>query len=176
MQCCVRICIYLWKRNLTTMKNIVYVLAVGLALVSCKQQSPDGAQLLQILNDENLSLVVSNNDSVSRYAGPRVDDLMRLVTTEPERLQGAVVADRQVGNAAASLLACGGVSEVHTNYATQSAKRILEQAGIKLVYATEGDIIFNRDSTGQCPMDSTLNGIADHRQGFELLKEKFYNE
>ena len=176
MQCCVRICIYLWTRNLTTMKNIVYVLAVGLALVSCKQQSPDGAQLLQILNDENLSLVVSNNDSVSRYAGPRVDDLMWLVTTEPERLQGAVVADRQVGNAAASLLACGGVSEVHTNYATQSAKRILEQAGIKLVYVTEGDIIFNRDSTGQCPMDSTLNGIADHQQGFALLKEKFYNE
>ncbi len=176
MQCCVRICIYLWKRNLTTMKNIVYVLAVGLALVSCKQQSPDGAQLLKILNDENLSLVVSNNDSISRHASPRVDDLMRLVTTEPERLQGAVVADRQVGNAAASLLACGGVSEVHTNYATQSAKRILEQAGVKLVYVREGDMIYRTDSTGQCPMDSTLNGIADHRQGFELLKEKFYNK
>lgn len=158
------------------MRKIVYFLVVTLALVSCKQQSPDGAQLLKILNDENLSLVVSNNDSVSRYAGPRVDDLMRLVTTEPERLQGAVVADRQVGNAAASLLACGGVSEVHTNYATKSAKRILEQAGVKLVYVREGDMIYRTDSTGQCPMDSTLNGIADHRQGFELLKEKFYNK
>lgn len=158
------------------MRKIVYFLVASLALVSCKQQSPDGAQLLKILNDENLSLVVSNNDSVSRYAGPRVDDLMWLVTTEPERLQGAVVADRQVGNAAASLLACGGVSEVHTNYATQSAKRILEQAGVKLVYVREGDMIYRTDSTGQCPMDSTLNGIADHRQGFELLKEKFYNK
>ncbi len=176
MQCCVRICIYLWKDNLTTMKNIVSLLVVTLALVSCKQQSPDGAQLLKILNDENLSLVVSNNDSISRHASPRVDDLMQLVTTEPERLQGAVVADRQVGNAAASLLACGGVSEVHTNYATQSAKRILEQAGVKLVYVREGDMIYRTDSTGQCPMDSTLNGIADHRQGFELLKEKFYNK
>lgn len=158
------------------MRKIVYFLVASLALVSCKQQSPDGAQLLKILNDENLSLVVSNNDSISRHASPRVDDLMRLVTTEPERLQGAVVADRQVGNAAASLLACGGVSEVHTNYATQSAKRILEQAGVKLVYVREGDMIYRTDSTGQCPMDSTLNGIADHRQGFELLKEKFYNE
>ena len=158
------------------MRKIVYFLVANLALVSCKQQSPDGAQLLKILNDENLSLVVSNNDSISRHASPRVDDLMRLVTTEPERLQGAVVADRQVGNAAASLLACGGVSEVHTNYATQSAKRILEQAGVKLVYVREGDMIYRTDSTGQCPMDSTLNGIADHRQGFELLKEKFYNK
>ena len=158
------------------MRKIVYFLVASLALVSCKQQSPDGAQLLKILNDENLSLVVSNNDSISRHASPRVDDLMQLVTTEPERLQGAVVADRQVGNAAASLLACGGVSEVHTNYATQSAKRILEQAGVKLVYVREGDMIYRTDSTGQCPMDSTLNGIADHNQGFELLKEKFYNE
>jgi hypothetical protein len=158
------------------MRKIFYFLVASLALVSCKQQSPDGAQLLKILNDENLSLVVSNNDSISRHASPRVDDLMRLVTTEPERLQGAVVADRQVGNAAASLLACGGVSEVHTNYATQSAKRILEQAGVKLVYVREGDMIYRTDSTGQCPMDSTLNGIADHNQGFELLKEKFYNE
>ena len=158
------------------MRKIVYFLVASLALVSCKQQSPDGAQLLKILNDENLSLVVSNNDSISRHASPRVDDLMQLVTTEPERLQGAVVADRQVGNAAASLLACGGVSEVHTNYATQSAKRILEQAGVKLVYVREGDMIYRTDSTGQCPMDSTLNGIADHRQGFELLKEKFYNK
>ena len=158
------------------MKKMFYFLVASLALVSCKQQSPDGAQLLKILNDENLSLVVSNNDSISRHASPRVDDLMRLVTTEPERLQGAVVADRQVGNAAASLLACGGVSEVHTNYATQSAKRILEQAGVKLVYVREGDMIYRTDSTGQCPMDSTLNGIADHRQGFELLKEKFYNK
>ncbi|MBO7124707.1 MAG: DUF1893 domain-containing protein [Bacteroidales bacterium] len=158
------------------MKKIFLLSVVCLAFFSCKQQSPDGAQLLNILNEENLSLVVSNNDSVSRYAGARVDDLMHLVTEEPERLRGAVIADRQVGNAAASLIACGGVREVHTNYATQSAKRILEQAGVKLVYAREGDMIYRVDSTGQCPMDSTLNGIADHNQGFELLKEKFYNE
>lgn len=158
------------------MKKIFLLSVVCLAFFSCKQQSPDGAQLLNILNEENLSLVVSNNDSVSRYAGARVDDLMHLVTEEPERLCGAVIADRQVGNAAASLIARGGVREVHTNYATQSAKRLLEQAGVKLVYAREGDMIYRVDSTGQCPMDSTLNGIADHNQGFELLKEKFYNE
>ena len=158
------------------MRKLTFLFAVCLALFGCKKQPVDGAQLLKILNDENLSLVVSNNDSISRHASPRVDDLMRLVTTEPESLQGSVVADRQVGNAAASLLACGGVSEVHTNYATQSAKRILEQAGVKLVYVREGDMIYRTDSTGQCPMDSTLNGIADHRQGFELLKEKFYNK
>lgn len=158
------------------MKRLVLLFAVSLAFFGCNQQSIDGAQLLKILNDENLSLVVSNHDSISRHASPRVDDLMRILTTEPERLRDAVVADKKVGNAAASLLALGGVREVHTNYATHSGKRILEQAGVKLVYAREGDFIFNNDSTGQCPMDSTLKGIADHNQGFALLKEKFYNK
>ena len=158
------------------MKRLALLFAISLALFGCKQQPVDGAQLLKILNDENLSLVVSNHDSISRHASPRVDDLMRLVTSEPERLRGAVVADKKVGNAAASLLALGGVREVHTNYATHSGKRILEQAGVKLVAVREGDFIFNNDSTGQCPMDSTLNGIADHNQGFALLKEKFYNK
>jgi|GEM_PF-136173 len=165
------------------MKKIVLLLAVGLALFSCKQQTTnsvktpiDGVQLLKILNDESLSLVLFDGDSVSRYASPRVDDLMRLLTTEPERLKGAIVADKKVGNAAASLIASGGVSEVHTNYATHSAKKILEQAGVKLVYAKDGDIIFNRDSTGRCPMDSSLANISDHKQGFELLKERFYNK
>jgi iron complex outermembrane receptor protein len=158
------------------MKRLALLLTVCLAFFGCNQKPVDGAQLLKILNDENLSLVVSNNDSISRHASPRVDDLMRIVTTEPERLKGAVVADKKVGNAAASLLALGGVSEVHTNYTTPSAKRILAQAGVKLVYASEGDFIFNNDSTGQCPMDSTLNGIADHNEGFARLKEKFYNK
>lgn len=158
------------------MKRIIILFTVGFAFAACCQKSPDGAQLLKILNDENLSLVVSNGDSISRHAGQRVDDLMRLVTTEPERLRGAVAADMKVGYAAASLIACGGVREVHTNYVTRAAKKILEQAGVKLVAANEGDIIFNRDSTGRCPMDSTLNGITTAEQGFEILKTKFYAE
>ena len=158
------------------MKRIILLLTVGFAFAACSKKSPDGAQLLKILNDENLSLVVSNDDSISRHASPRVDDLMRLVTTEPERLRGAVVADKKVGYAAASLIACGGVREVHTNYVTLPAKKILEQAGVKLVSASEGDIIFNNDSTGRCPMDSTLNGITTAEQGFEILKTKFYNK
>jgi len=158
------------------MKRIVFLLAVGLAFAACNQQLPDGAQLLKILNDENLSLVVFNGDSISRHASQRVDDLMRLMTTEPERLRGAVVADKKVGYAAASLIACSGVREVHTNYVTRPAKKILEQAGVKLVAASEGDIIFNHDSTGRCPMDSTLNGITTAEQGLEILKTKFYNK
>lgn len=158
------------------MKKILYLLAVGILSFSCNEKKVDGVSLLKILNDENLSLVVFSGDSISKYDGARVDDLMHLVTTEPEQLRGAVIADRQVGNAAASLIAFGGVKEVHTNYVTHHAKSILEKAGVNVVYATEGDFIHKKDNSGQCPMDSTLNSITDYNEGFDLLKAKFYED
>ena len=134
-----------------------------------------GEQLLQTLNERQISLVVRNNDSTSYYIQPRVNDLMRLVTTEPERLKNAIVADKRIGNAAATLLAYGGVREVHTNYVTHQGKQILRQAGVGLVYAEEGDYIYNRTGTAQCPMDSVLNYISSPQEGFEILTTQFYN-
>lgn len=61
-----------------------------------------------------------------------------------------------------------GVSEVHTNYTTPSAKRILAQAGVKLVYARKGDFIFNNN--GQCP--DGFNPQRHYRpQSGKLLKD-----
>ena len=112
------------------MKRITYLLMLCLFLVGCRNE---GERLLQILNDEQISLVVSKDDSISRYSRSRVDDLMDLTLNEPERLRGAVVADKRIGNAAAVLLANGGVREVHTNYVTRHAREILEHAGVRYV-------------------------------------------
>lgn len=135
-----------------------------------------GEKLLQTLNERQISLVVRNNDSTSYYSQSRVNDLMHLVTTEPERLRDAIVADKRIGNAAATLIAYGGVREVHTNYVTHRGKRILRQAGVGLVYTTEGDFIYNRTGTAQCPMDSALNDIDSPQEGFEIIRTQFYNK
>ena len=137
--------------------------------------SSTGEQLLQSLNERQISLVVRNNDSTSYYTQPRVNDLMHLVTTEPERLKNATVADKRIGNAAATLIAYGGVREVHTNYVTYQGKQILRQAGVGLVYTTEGDYIYNRAGTAQCPMDSALNNCTSPQEGFDILRTQFYN-
>jgi len=147
-----------------------------ITLVSCHQRSLSGEELLQRLNDKNISLVVSNNDSISEYNGPRVDDLMWLLNNEPERLQGAIVADKMIGHAAATLLVCGKVKEVYTNMATADAVRLLNDAGIKINYKEEIEMIFNRDRTGQCPMDASLNGVTDPAEGLAILKNRFYQD
>lgn len=156
------------------MKKITYLLLLLMALTGCRDKHAEGKALLQKLNDEHLSLVVSNHDSVSSYSRYRVDDLMDLNLNEPERLHGAVVADKRIGNAAAVLIAYGGVKEVHTNYVTRHAREILEHAGVRLYAHGEADMILNRDGTGQCPMDSSLNEILDPGEGMAVLRALFY--
>lgn len=156
------------------MKRITYLLLLCLAMTGCHTGQNEGEQLLQKLNEEKLSLVVSNADSISVYNRSRVDDLMELVESEPERLKGAVVADKRIGNAAAVLIAYGGVREVHTNAVTAQAREILRHAGVKLVAKGEIDMIYNRAGTAQCPMDSALNGVVEPAVGYAILRKQFY--
>lgn len=156
------------------MKKLTYLLVLCLFLGSCQSRHSEGKQLLQLLNENNLSLVVSNDDSISTYSRSRVDDLMDLNTNEPERLKGAVVADKRIGNAAAVLLAYGGVREVHTNYITHHGREILEKAGVRYFAADEAEMILNRDGSGQCPMDASLNDVLDPAEGYAVLRQKFY--
>ena len=165
-----KILLYLCRKlNHIRMKKLLTLLLIPLFVGCTADKSLTGEDLLRMLNEQQLSLVVYNNDSLSTYTRHRVDNLMQLVTNEPERLRGALVADKRIGNAAATLIALGGVSEVHTNYVTRQARQILDQAGVKLVYQSEGDMILNRDGTKQCPMDASLNGITDPKKGYEVL-------
>ena len=97
-----------------------------------------GCEMLDMLNEQGLSLLVYNNDSLSIHANRGVRDLLELLSAEPERLRGAIVADKIIGKAAAALMATGGVQEVHTNIICTPARELLEQEGIK-------------DCGGMCP-------------------------
>lgn len=156
------------------MKKLTYLLVLCLFLGSCQSRHAEGKQLLQLLNDNHLSLVVSNDDSISTYNRSRVDDLMELTMNEPERLKGAVVADKRIGNAAAVLIAYNGVREVHTNYITHHGREILEKAGVRYFAADEADMILNRDGSAQCPMDASLNDVLDPAEGLAVLRKQFY--
>lgn len=149
-------------------------------LVACHQihkkateSVPQGEALLNILNANEQSLVVLNNDSLSYYNGRGVSDLLTLLTEEPERLNGAVVADKMVGRAAAALMAAGGVREVHTNLISTPALNVLREAGISVSFNEEVPQILNRDRSGQCPIDALLNDAENVEQCVEILKARF---
>ena len=158
------------------MKTKFLILLAAVALVACtkpQQPSAQGEALLNILNADSHSLVVFNDDSLSYYNGRGVSDLLELVSEEPERLQGAIVADKMIGKAAATLMVAGGVSEVHTNLICTAAKEVFHQAKVPVFFQEEVPQILNRDRTGQCPIDALLNETEDVEQCVEILKARF---
>ena len=155
-------------------KQLMLVVLVLSSLVACttkKDEQPSvGAQMLEMLNEQGLSLLVYNDSTLTTHDNRGVQDLLALIGSQPERLQGAIVADKVIGKAAAALMATGGVVEVHTNVICTSARELLEYEGIKVYAAEEVPQILNRDKSGMCPIDSQLEGIETVEDCVEILK------
>ena len=130
----------------------------------------DGEQMLGMLNENGLSLLVRNRGITSQHQNRGVQDLLSLIKNEPDRLRGAVVADKMIGKAAAALMIAGGVKAVYTNLICTPARELLEQAGVELHATEEVPQILNRDRTGQCPIDSRLNDATTVEQCVEILQ------
>ncbi|MGN0228152.1 MAG: DUF1893 domain-containing protein [Paludibacteraceae bacterium] len=128
--------------------------------------------MLARLNEQHISLIVRNAGLTTEYTQHGVSDLLQLLENEPQRLQGAVVADKMIGKAAAALMAVGGVKQVHTNLISTPAREMLEKAGVQVTAAEEVEMILNRDQTGQCPMDKSLNDTDDPAECVAILKNK----
>lgn len=155
------------------MKKLPFLLLTLVAMMSCsapKNNTQQGEALLQIVNADGLSLAVYNHDSLSTYSGRGVQDLLMLTENEPERLNGAIVADKMVGKAAAALMISGGVKEVYTNLIATPAREMLQQAGVQVVAQEEVPQILNRDRSGQCPIDSRLNDAESADECVAILR------
>ena len=157
------------------MKKTILLILSAVCLLGCAKsvQPMDGRQMLQRLNEEHLSLLVLNNDSLSQYTQHGVRDLLALVEQEPERLRGAVVADKTIGKAAAALMVLGGVREAHTNNICTPARLMLQDAGVHVCYENELPMILNQDQTWQCPLDARLNETATATECLPLIRS-FY--
>lgn len=147
--------------NAKTAEECVTILRGGQAI---------GRQMLDMLNEQGLSLLVYNQGTLTTHDNRGVQDLVQLISDHPERLNGAIVTDKVIGKAAAALMATGGVKEVHTNVICTAGKELLEGEGI-LVFATEEvPQILNRDRTAQCPIDSRLNGVESIEECVQILR------
>lgn len=134
------------------------------------QEKSTGEQMLEMLNEQHLSLLVYNDSTLSTHTNRGVRDLLTLISTQPERLQGAIVADKIIGKAAAAIMATGGVVEVHTNIISTPARALLEAEGIKVVATEEVPQILNRNKSQMCPIDSQLEGIESIEECVTILQ------
>ncbi|MBQ9602816.1 MAG: DUF1893 domain-containing protein [Paludibacteraceae bacterium] len=130
----------------------------------------EGFQMLDMLNEQGLSLLVYNNGELTTHANRGIQDLLQLISEHPERLDGAVAADKIIGKSAAAIMIVGGVKEVHTNLICTPARELFEKEGV-LVFATEEvPMILNRDKSGMCPMDTQIANIESIDECVAVLR------
>ena len=109
-------------------------------------------EIIKILNEGGFSCVIHNN-TTRTFSRRGVADLYELLTTEPSFLNGALIADKVIGKAAAALIILGGVKQIYTYRISSSALALLREAGIELDFKEEVPFIQNRDKTDWCPME-----------------------
>ena len=131
----------------------IFAALLVLMLTGCNR----GAEkMLSALEQQGVGMIIDNHGELTTYSLPGVQDLLHLTADEPERLHGAVVADKRVGKAAACLLIEGGVKRVNTPLVSTPAKQMLQAAGIPLYAREEIPLMVNKDGTDLCPMEKKL--------------------
>jgi len=131
-------------------------------------------ELKHILYTEQCSCVVSGPVP---YLGrkPGIADLLTLYRQEPSKLRGAVVADKVVGKAAATLMILGGVDEVYADLMSRLGADWLKEYGIRFSAGEMVEHIENRSHTGWCPMELACSSAESPDESLKAI-EQFVNE
>jgi hypothetical protein len=100
---------------------------------------------------------------------PGVADLMSLASQLGTQAQGAALADRVVGKAAAMVARSMGVSAIYARLASEAARQACGQ-DIPLEYEQIVPLILNRQSNGPCPLEKLVMTIDDPHDAVAALK------
>lgn len=136
--------------------------------------------LIDYLFAEKCSCVLRNGNEIRVFRGRGVADLYRLLKEEPEFLDGAFIADKVVGKAAAALMILGGVRKVFADVISRPAHSLFRENRIKVDFTIEVPHIINRARTDWCPLEKrcanavTAEDCLPIIDGFitELIKSK----
>ena len=128
-------------------------------------------EAIETLHKERCSCVVLNHDELTVCDGPGISDLLRLLNTEPQILEGAFVADKVIGKAAAALLILGAVKEVYTDLISDAAVKLLSRTQVKLTFARQVPTILNRLKNDICPMEKLCADALSPKECYDRISK-----
>ena len=131
---------------------------------------------IDTLHRENCSCVILKDKELTIYKGPGISDLLRLLKTEPEKLQGAFVADKVIGKAAAALLILGKVDSIYTDLISDGAIELLRKSPVKVSFSERVSIIMNRANDNICPMENVCSVANSPKECYERINEFLINK
>lgn len=124
----------------------------------------------QLLTDAGYTCVICRGDDIQTSEKRGVSPLIELLDNKAD-VRGYSAADKAVGKAAAMLFVLLGVGEIYAAIMSRSARKILDEYGIKYSCGEEVEYIINRKKDGMCPMEKAVMDIDDPAEAPKKIKE-----
>lgn len=126
--------------------------------------------LKEILIKEELTCALSDGtDIILRSKEKGVMPLYHFIQTAGISQRPLFMADKIIGKATAYLALYAGVKQIYTHQISEGGLHILQQNGIEVFYDNAVPYIYNRMQTGQCPMESSLEGVTTVEEAWQTL-------
>ncbi len=98
---------------------------------------------------------------------------MEMIRDHSDMMEGAVIADKVIGKAAALLAAGYKVKAIYSEVISQKAREVLEYNSIFYQFDYCVDYIKNRDKNDQCPMEKLTENINDPKIAYHQILEHY---
>ena len=122
----------------------------------------------QMLEEGNYTCVVLKDGEEYTSHERGVKPLLDLLDSGRSYV-GAIAADKTVGAGAAHLYVLLGVGALWTNVVSESAKAILDAAGITLTFGECVPHIINRRGDGICPIELAVCDAKTSEEAYTLI-------
>lgn len=128
--------------------------------------------IAEIRSGAQSCVVLQKGRAVYSALGMGVRPLMQLYKTgQSGLLNGAIVADKVIGKAAAMLLVRGQVAGVYGEVMSEAGRAYLAAHSVPCAWGTLVPLIQNRTKDGPCPIERSVLGIDDAEEGFAAIEQ-----
>ena len=124
---------------------------------------------IEQLHREGCSCVICDGANFHSFHQRGVKDLHSLLTTRPEVLRGAFIADKVIGKGAAALMILGGIEALYADTISESALELFGKYSIEAEYGNLVPHIINRAGTGICPVESLCRDCKTAQECLPLI-------
>lgn len=128
-------------------------------------------KIIELLHAEQCSCVISKGEETRIFNQKGIADLYDLVCRCPHFLEGATVADKVVGKAAAALMIKGGIKQLHADIISLSALSLLQKHHLMTAFETLVPHIKNRSGMDWCPLEKRCNKEESVEGIFALIQD-----
>lgn len=127
-------------------------------------------KIIDLLHSGGYSCVIGNGAEIRTFTQRGVADLYDLFQQEPSFMEGACIADKVIGKAAAGLMVLGGIRRVYADVISQPALTLLHDANVEVTYIRLVPFIENRDKSGWCPLETACHEISSLEEIFRIIE------